>query len=192
MTPSDYELSEEDDITGDLCKHMKYLTEDSPSERWMARFSIHDQDPSNDVLAPATSKPRKGKRRPRIDVRIVCKHCVPNRGYCIEAKRLYRSDSVSKYVDDEGVGAFICGDYAKNDGFGGMIGYVQCGDVQDWLKKIDNNLGSAAHVIRHPDGSATVPTSFQKGPQFCFSSRHERDSGKDIELTHVMFVFRTM
>jgi hypothetical protein len=192
VTPAEYELSEEDDITGDLCKHMKYLTEDSPSERWMARFSIHDQDPSNEVLSTTTAKPRKGKRRPRIDVRIVCKHRVPNRGYCIEAKRLYRSDSVSKYVDDEGVGAFICGDYAKNDGFGGMIGYVQSGDVQEWLNKIEANLGSAPHLIRQLNGAATVPTSFRKGPTICFLSRHWRNSGEVIDLTHVIFVFRAM
>jgi len=190
LVPADYEHSEEDDITGDLCKHMRHLTEMAPTERWMARFSIHDQDPGNDVPSVKTGLPRKGKRRPKIDIRIVCKHRVPNRGYCIEAKRLYRGDSVSEYANDEGVGAFICGDYASNDGCGGMIGYVQTGEVVDWINKLEAKLGSYPHVVRQTDGSTRSSVSFKSGPELCFSSRHRRDSGDTIELIHVMLVLR--
>ena len=189
LKPGDYQHAEEDDITGDLCKHMKYLTETEPSEKWMSRFSIHDQDPSNDVAAAKTGKPRKGKRRPKIDVRLVCTHQVPNRGYCVEAKRLYRSDSVSEYVDDEGVGAFICGDYAKDDELGGMIGYIQTESLQKWLPKIETKLGTHQSVKRTQDGKAWVPASFKRGPRVCFQSVHQRESGREITLIHVMFVF---
>ncbi|MEZ5384686.1 MAG: hypothetical protein R3F13_04145 [Prosthecobacter sp.] len=190
LTPSDYESAEEDDITGDLCKHMKHLTEIEPSERWMVRFSVHDQDPSNDVLSAKTGLPRKGKRRPKIDVRIVCKHQTPNRGYCIEAKRLYRSDSVSEYVDDEGVGAFICGDYAKDDEFGGMMGYIQAGKVTDWTPKIEAKLGTQASTQKCKEAKSWTNASFARGPKHCFSSKHMRDSGREITLIHVLFLFR--
>lgn len=189
LNPKNYVNSEEDDITGDLCKHMKFLTETKPAERWMARFSIHDQDPSNDVPSAETGRPRKGKYRPKIDVRIVCKHKMPNRGYCIEAKRLYRSDSVSEYVDDEGLGAFISGDYAKDDSFGGMLGYVQSGSITDWLPKIEIKLGKHTS-IRKPSGThAWTSTSFPRGPRHCFTSSHTRNSGRDIVIVHVLFVF---
>jgi hypothetical protein len=190
LTPADYQQAEEDDITGDLCKQMIFLTEVAPSEKWMSRFSVKDQDPSNDVASERTRLPRKGKRRPKIDIRIVCKHQTPNRGYCIEAKRLYRSDSVSKYVGDEGVGAFICGDYGKNDSFGGMLGYVQSGKTDDWLPKIETKLLTDASVNRSAGSKPLVPVKFAKGPKQCFTSTHNRFNGQMITLCHVMFLFR--
>jgi hypothetical protein len=184
-----YQQAEEDDITGDLCKHMKHLTEVAPSEKWMERFSVHDQDPSNDVAAEKTGKPRKGKRRPKIDVRLVCKHQTPNRSYCIEAKRFYNSNSVSAYVNDEGVGAFICGDYAKDDDLGGMVGYVQTESVQHWLPKIEAKLGQHSSMQPAKGGKAWETASFKGGPRICYKSLHNRDSGREITLVHVMFQF---
>lgn len=185
LDPAAYESSEEDDITGDLCKYMKHLTEIAPAERWMARFSIHDQDPSNDVISEKTGMPRKGKRRPKIDVRIVCKHQIPNRGYCIEAKRLYRGDSVSQYVNDEGVGAFICGEYANSDDFGGMIGYVQKDAIADWVTKIDAKLATETSTT----SKCLESVRFKKGPKNCYTSTHLRESARDIQLVHVMLYF---
>lgn len=190
LTPSDYQKAEEDDITGDLCKHMKHLTEVAPTDRWMAHFSVHDQDPSNDVSSSKTGKPRKGKRRPKIDVRLGCKHRVPNRGYCIEAKRLYRSDSVSEYVDDEGVGAFICGDYAKDDDCGGMIGYVQSETISRWLPKIEAKLAGQSNLLRTKSGKTWERSGFTGGPRECFASLHKRANGSEIRLFHVMLSFQ--
>jgi len=186
LTPGDYETAEEDDITGDLCKQMRHLTEIAPIERWMGQFSIHDQDPSNDVTSTTTGLPRKGKRRLKIDVRIVCKHQTPNRGYCIEAKRLYRSDSVSEYVDDEGVGAFVIEEYAKDDDFGGMIGYVQSQEITDWLPKIE------AKLARQRSHKIWTPTQFRGGPKLCYASTHQRSSGRSITLHHIFFRFRSV
>ena len=189
LTPVDYSKAEEDDITGDLCKHLKYLTEVAPTERWMRRFSIHDQDPSNDVLAEKTGLARKGKRRPKIDIRIVCKQQIPNQGYCIEAKRLYRSDSVSEYMNEEGVGAFICGDYAMNDDFGGMIGYVQTGEVNGWVGKIEAKMETCSSLIHQVGKTAWRQTQLSGGPGLCFTSNHRRESGRDISIIHVMLAF---
>lgn len=189
LNASRYQAAEEDDITGDLCKHMKHLTEIAPTERWMGRFSVHDQDPSNDVASAKTGQPRKGKRRPKIDIRLVCKHRFPNRGYWIEAKRLYRSDSVSEYVNDEGVGAFVCGDYAKDDELGGMIGYIQADTLHGWLPKLEAKLGAHMSIQRAASGKAWESTSFKNGPLVCFKSLHKRDSGQGITLIHIMFQF---
>lgn len=185
LTPAVYAHAEEDDITGDLCKHMKHLTEVAPTERWMVRFSIHDQDPSNDVPSSKTGLRRKGKRRPKIDIRIVCKHQSPNRSYCIEAKRLYRRDSVGKYLDDEGLGAFMLGEYAKDDDHAGMVGYVQTGDVRGWISK----LGSRAELAQGSNGEKWRETKFVRGPQHCYSSIHLRDSGRQIVIFHVLLPF---
>ena len=189
LKPADYQTAEEDDITGDLCDHMKHLTEIAQTERWMGHFSIHDQDPSSGVTSAKTGLPRKGKRRPKIDIRIVCKQQVPNRGYCIEAKRLYRSDSVSEYLDNEGIGAFILGEYAKDDDHGGMLGYVQTGKMQDWTSKIERRLATLVHCQKNECGTDWGEIEFVKGPASSFQSVHLRDSGRTIAITHVFLDF---
>lgn len=189
LKPADYHTAEEDDITGDLCDHMKHLTEIAPTEKWMGHFSIHDQDPSSGVTSAKTGLPRKGKRRPKIDIRIVCKQQVPNRGYCIEAKRLYRSDSVGKYLDDEGIGAFILGEYAKDDDHGGMIGYVQNGKMQDWLSKVETRLPKLPHHRTAEKTQSWERTNFAKGPRLCYRSSHTRNSGREFTVFHVFFAF---
>jgi hypothetical protein len=141
------------------------------------------------VPSTKTGLPRKGKRRPKIDIRIVCKHQVPNRGYCIEAKRLYRSDSVSEYLDDEGIGAFILGEYAKDDEHGGMIGYVQTGKMQEWLSKVSTRLPKLPHHRMAAKTEAWEAVDFPKGPSLCFKSSHTRNSGGAIMVFHVFFAF---
>lgn len=168
---------------------MKHLTEVAPTERWMSRFSVHDQDPSNEVVSAKTGLLRKGKRRPKIDIRIVCKHQIPNRGYCIEAKRFYRSDSVSEYVNDEGIGAFLSGNYGRGDSLGGMMGYIQSDEISDWTRKIESKLSQLSSVNCRTSGRPWEETTFDSGPTHCFLSSHERDCGNDIMLVHVMFIF---
>ncbi len=188
LTPSEYQTAEEDDITGDLCKHMRHLTEEAPKARWMRRYSIHDQDPENDVKSAKTGKPRKGKRRPKVDIRLVSTLSPKTQRFCIEAKRLYRSDSVNEYVNESGVGAFISGEYACNDVYGGMLGYIQTDSLESWLPKLKAK-------IRHDQSTAAHYTKmwasqlFSGGPASCHQSRHRRENGTDIVLFHVMFIF---
>ena len=189
LADGDYQNAEEDEITGDICKHLKVLTEESPTEPWMGRFSVHDQDPSNDVIRKETGKVRKGKRRPKIDLRLVSKQRLPNLSYWVEAKRLYRSDSVSEYTGDEGVGAFVCGEYAKDDEYGGMIAYVQTETVTNWVPKIEAKLGSGLKADMLERGRPWKSITFPQGPEVCFFSQHQRDDGRDITLYHVMFPF---
>lgn len=189
LTPANYQASEEDDITGDLCKHMKFLTEDAPTERWMRQFSVHDQDPVNDIKAVKTDQIRKGKRRPRMDIRLVSKSATRTQRFCIEAKRLYRSDSVSEYVDDAGVGAFVCDEYASNDECGGMIGYVQSESAEYWLSKIEKKIRQLASGKKFSDTDVWSEAVFRAGPKICYKSQHRRDSGNGIVLFHVMLPF---
>src|SRR6266446_6650356 len=71
LHPADFANSEEDDISGEICKGMKRLTEETPTELWMRFFAVHDQDPVTDIAADDCGKPRRGKRRPRLDIRLV-------------------------------------------------------------------------------------------------------------------------
>jgi hypothetical protein len=203
LNPLDFAQSEEDSITGELCKHMKVLTEERPTEPWMGLYSVHDQDPVNDACDEKTGNVRKGSGRPKLDVRLVNKSRVPNSGFCIEAKRLYRSDSVSEYVNDEGLGAFVNSYYASSDSVSGMIGYVQCDSVDNWLDKLNKKIGEARGKRFRSKGIVTqisakpkqdsVPLRkvvFFGGPEHVYHSRHARKRRLGaIDVFHTFFLF---
>jgi len=190
LAPAAFTNAEEDDITGELCKQMKALTEEQPTERWMSRYSVHDQDPVNDVVNPDTGKVRRGKRRPKLDIRLVSKSRVPNTRFCIEAKRLYRSGSLKDYTDDEGLGAFVAEYYAKGDDAAGMLGYVQSDSVAEWLGKIEKGLAQEISLEKGPGGEVWNLSRFPKGPPNTYLSFHRRGaSGRKLDVFHVFFSF---
>lgn len=190
LTPSVFTGSEEDDITGELCKHMQILTEEQPTKRWMSLYSVHDQRPLHGAKNPVTGDIRRGKYRPRLDIKFVSKGRLPNPRFCVEAKRLYRSDSVSSYMDDEGLGAFVGSYYAKNDSAGGMLGYVQADSVAHWKNKIEAKLAVDASALSLADGAKSKSHLFNAGPQHTFKSRHQRaESCEPIDIFHTLLVF---
>lgn len=190
LTPSEFTNAEEDDITGELCKHMKVLTEEQPTERWMSRYSVHDQDPVNDVVNPETGKVRRGKHRPKLDIRLVSKLCIPNIRFCIEAKRLYRSGSVKEYTDNEGLGAFVDEYYAEHDDAAGMLGYVQSDSVAGWLAKLEKGLLQETSLEKDRRGEVWALSRFPKGPPDTYLSLHRRSkSGRKLDVFHVFFAF---
>lgn len=190
LTPSAFTDAEEDDITGELCKHMKLLTEEQPSERWMTRYSVHDQDPVNEVVNPETGKVRRGKRRLKLDIRLVSKSRVPNIRFCVEAKRLYRSGSVKEYTDDEGLGAFIDEYYAEHDDAAGMLGYVQTDSITEWLGKVEKTLSQETSLEKGSHGEVWSLSRIPKGPPDTYLSIHRRSkSGRKLNVFHIFFAF---
>jgi len=179
LASRDFCNAQEDVITGELCKHMSFLTEDQPSAGWMRHFSVHDQYPVHDIPA-AEGSIRTGKRRPKVDIRLVQKTRVPNIGMAIEAKRICRSDSVSKYIGDDGIGAFVCGEYGRTESFGSMLAYVQSHSIAHWLPKVSAKLDKA---------NAWQAQCWADGPSTGFQSTHSRHSGDSITLFHSFFDF---
>jgi hypothetical protein len=189
MTSAAFTHAEEDDITGDLCKHMKHLTEEQPTERWMVYFSVHDQDPVNN-MNNETGELRRGKRRPKLDIRLVSKAQVPNIRFCIEAKRLYRSGSLKEYTGDGGLDAFIEEYYAERDDAVGMLAYVQSASTAAWLAKVEKSLSKKSSLERGSRGEVWLLSRFPKGPADTYLSLHRRGkSGRKLSVFHSFFVF---
>ena len=190
LTPANYGASEEDDITGEICKRMTQLTEEPPMERWMEHYSIHEQYPQNETGENVDTKPRRGKRRAKIDIRIVNKMRTPNTSFYIEAKRLYRGDSVEKYASDEGLGAYTSGYYAKNAAAAGMLGYVQKDSLDDWLPKLEAKIINADALCSNGADKKFISVNFRKGPRHVFMSRHSRSPDiPPIDIYHTFFLF---
>jgi hypothetical protein len=130
------ESAEEPHITGLLVKGAKELAEMEDAEPWLEHLEIIDDPPQNDVAK------RLGKARPRIDIEFVrtCRGRRPR--FHVEAKRLYRSDSVSEYFGAGGLEMFLNGTYASQWPSAGMLGYVQSDDSATWLDRLAQGFSS--------------------------------------------------
>lgn len=128
LNRSSLKKAEEPHITGELVKSARQIVESEHAEQWMEHVEIPDDPPQN--LAD-----RYGKRRPRIDIEFVHTIHGPRPRFHVEAKRLYRSDSVSEYFGAAGVQMFVDGTYAA-EWPSGMLGYVQSDDCNAWLGRL--------------------------------------------------------
>lgn len=121
--------AEEPHITGELVKAAKALLESSEADAWMEHLEVLDDPPQN---APN----RHGKKRARIDIEFVSVVRGRRPRFLIEAKRLYRSDSISEYFGAGGMQMIVRGQYAAEWHSAGMLGYVQSDSCAKWLKRL--------------------------------------------------------
>ena len=128
--------AEEPHITGLLVKGAKELAEGDDAEPWLEHLEIIDDPPQNDV------PDRLGKARPRIDIEFVRTGRGKRPRFHVEAKRLYRSDSISEYFGAGGLEMFLKGTYASRWQSVGMLGYVQSENNAAWLDRLARGFSS--------------------------------------------------
>jgi hypothetical protein len=122
--------AEEPDITGLLVKSAKEIIEKEDAEAWLEHLEVIDDPPQNDLPE------RLGKTRHRIDIEFVRTGRGKRPRFHVEAKRLYRSDSVSEYFGTGGLEMFLNGKYASQWPSAGMVGYVQSDNQDAWVDKL--------------------------------------------------------
>ena len=182
MDPRAYAAAEEEAITGELVAGIEDEL-DQASELWMRLYNIHEE-------APVRTRSKKGKRRPRVDLRIDSAERRPRTRFSFEAKRLRDTRSISAYLGDEGLGRFLQAKYAKHDDWGGMLGYVQGGSPADWAAAIGQGLDKAPRRDGVRGALSLSLWTLAKGAVPTYRSRHGRTGvGRDIEIYHTFFVF---
>ncbi len=182
LNPHELQAAEEPHITGEIVRTIRETLEADNAESWMQDYDIHDDPPQN--IAG-----RFGKHRPRIDIEFVRLVRGPRPRFHIEAKRLYRRGSVNEYFGANGLGMFVNGNYAANESFAGMLGYVQTEAGQVWLGRLTSGFARKAKQLR-------VCETFRSSPD-CQDivavqiSGHERASkalGR-IDVYHLLLEF---
>ena len=141
MTASTLRTAEEPHITGEIIRKAQEIVESDQAEPWMDHIEIKDDPPQN-VAG------RVGKKRPRIDFEFVQVGRGRRPRFHIEAKRLYRSDSVNEYFGAGGLLMFVDGTYAPEWPSAAMLGYVQSDDCAVWLNRLDQGIGSRILPLR--------------------------------------------
>ena len=134
-------VAEEPHITGELVKAARDILEGEAAESWMEHIEVLD-DP------PQTLSGRQGKSRPRIDIEFVQTLHGKRPRFHIEAKRLYRSDSVNEYFGTGGLQMFISGQYAAEWPSAGMLGYVQSENCTTWQTRLALGFNARSAQLR--------------------------------------------
>ena len=135
LDPRSLKTAEEPHITGELVRFARTLIESDQAEPWMENMEVLDDPPQ--ALAG-----RYGKKRPRIDIEFVRTERGIRPRFHIEAKRLYRSDSVNEYLGPSGLQMFVHGKYAGNRPSAGMLGYVQSDTCAHWQRRLASGFAT--------------------------------------------------
>jgi hypothetical protein len=136
---------------------------------------------------------RYGKQRPRIDIEFVRTEPGRRPRFQIEAKRLYRSDSVNEYLGLSGLQMFIHGQYAAGWPSAGMLGYVQSDTCGAWLGRIAQGLAARRVEVRvREDSPEWIPAGWlDAGLDNVHASHHERllEEAGQIQIFHLLLNF---
>lgn len=178
--------AEEPHITGEIIREAQNIIEGAEADAWMDYIEIKDDPPQN-------VGGRFGKKRPRIDFEFVQVGRGPRPRFHIEAKRLYRSDSVNEYFGGGGLLMFVEGTYAAEWPSAAMLGYVQSDDCAAWLNRLDQGIGSRLIPLRvySPPPNWVSAGWSDDGLDEAMTSIHDR-SHKNLELIsihHLLLAF---
>ena len=180
-----FSQAKETSITGELVRGMHVILESDTAEPWMQFLEPLDDPPQN---APG----RLGRSRPRVDIEFVR---LSGRGkrprFHIEAKRLYRSDSVNEYFGDSGLGCFITGRYASQETTGGLLGYVQTDTSLEWLTRLRTGFAERTETLRIALGTTFAEADGLQDLGPLLKSCHGRQPAilGQIEIFHLMLDF---
>jgi len=94
-----------------------------------------------------------------------------------EAKRIYKPDSYSIYCGEGGLGRFLSGYYSSEDIDGGMLAYVQIGNILEAQEKI----------IVKVQKIDCISLNRNIGIDSTFLSTHRRITNNNIKIYHIFF-----
>jgi hypothetical protein len=181
----DLSREEETSITGELVRGVRQVLESEEAEAWMQLFDLYDDPPQN-------IRGKLGRSRPRVDIEFVR---LSGRGrrprFHVEAKRLYRSDSVKEYFGDNGLCCFIVGRYAANEAAGGMLAYVQTDTALKWSTRIKTGFAEKAGILRVVSGTSLAEADGLQDLGPLQVSHHHREPATlgQIDIFHMLMDF---
>jgi hypothetical protein len=181
MNRAEFSTAEEDEITGELARHMDEVTQANDAPAWAEHYTIKEQIRSH-------SADKLGKRRPIVDVEFERHKRGPRPRLRFEAKRLGRGVGVSEYTGSDGLGAFLDGHYSRTHDDAGMLGYVQMLKNEDWADKLAVELVSPSHKI--VAGGGWRHAHIGGGcPSHTYCTVHSDFKGAHLNVFHVLLAF---
>lgn len=136
--------------------------------------SISKEVKKNIIIVRYKSKEVIGDEEHEPDLEFALPNCFR---IFFEAKRIYKPDSHSKYCGEGGLGRFLSGYYSSEDIDGGMIAYVQIGNIIEAKDKI---IGKVQKID-------CINLNRNIGIDSMFVSIHKRLSNNNIKIYHIFF-----
>lgn len=186
LNPRQYVHEEEPAITGDLVESIDAVL-DCPTAKWMRFYCVHDDPPVNEPKRRGRAR-RKGRSRNRVDLRVDSSQVSPRSRFRFESKRLGKGYTARRYLGPDGLGRFLCGDYAREDDRAGMLGYVQFENEQTWADRLGHKLLESPDEfgLRSPMQHRAVIQELHH----TYRSTHGRGKGRQqIEIYHTLLRF---
>ncbi len=176
----DYSDIAEEEISGELAKHVQDYINSLSSPDWTKYFCVQEERREN-------TNARKGKCRKRVDIAFVLAGMKPQKFMRFEAKRLRKPGfTLGGYIGKDGLGEFIAGNYAADDDTAGMLGYVQSDDCDYWARKISETIEKNKQDIGLIEGSQWQKAHFDD-VDHCYKTRHNRSKIKcELLVYHLL------
>ncbi len=186
MESGDYQLAQEEEITGDLRKAVQEALDSRDAEDWTENFFVQEDESVDDPS-------RKGRRRRRVDIGFECSERRPRLRFRFEAKRLRKGHPLTGdrgYLGVGGLGCFLCGHYARDDRDAGMLGYVQSDSPEVWAERIVAALSTNPQEYEVCPGGEFAYFEVVPGLNHAYYSCHNRPAvGNSISIFHTLLQF---
>lgn len=182
-----FRSADEEEISDLLYQRIQYVLM-AEKESWMARYSVKNEDPISGIG-------KAGKKRREIDLLI--EFTVRERPqYVFEAKVLNWQKShqrTSNYVDKNGLGRFIEGEYADFTARFpevGMLGYVVSDSLEEWQVRLQSHINREGQKLRLCGPQENVIVCEEINHEWI--SRHERGSSEQaVTVFHILLDCKT-
>ena len=184
LVPAEFSDAKEPVISGRIAEQIESYLDGPAAEGWEVFYEVFDQNPEHD-------KRRGGNERLKTDIRIKRTCTSPRLRFIFEAKRLRNASSLRAYFSDEGLGAFLSGDYAASSLDVGMLGYIQTGTPEEWACKVEGRLRDSAEKLCVIAARAWCKHKFVRGSDHTYRSCHTRTaSGHPLDIYHTFLLFK--
>ncbi|MEA2818063.1 MAG: hypothetical protein QOJ86_67 [Bradyrhizobium sp.] len=144
-----------------------------------------------DIVAQCWLLGLDGERLGRLDLRF--KHRHSQRDYfAFESKRLHVtypggrfSTEYPAYAGDDGMMAFINGQYSQGFLAGGMLGYVMDGKMAGAWNGLEQRIEQQRTTLRLIDGSKLVKSTLAKAIASATAGTHLGETEHDLDTHHI-------
>lgn len=157
----------------------------STRDSWWRNYDVHNEE-------PISTQNRTGKDRKEIDLLIKWVTRLRQPEFVFEAKPLNfpkKYQRSSNYINNEGMGRFIKGDYASFTAKypeAGMLGYVMS-DTSDqwraWLQKAIYEKGRTLKLVRSSQQSVIIIDAI---PLEWVSKHQRKKTSKPFTIYHIL------
>ena len=153
-------------------------------------FSLGNILANNETQDGTTNYHQKGRNDIRITYITQAFTLHPKEYFVIECKRLDNSSMLNNKYIKKGLMKFITGTYSSNDNNAIMVAYIEKGEIEEIVDKLNEKLNDIENIHNLKILSKVDKI---KNFDYIYNSKHERDFNlPPISVHHLMFDYKNI